>query len=95
MSLKGPRWQRHDRAVQEARTGPGSARCWLPGEIAGLGQHSLAPERTVTTLPTSPSLFPGETEVLSPSNGLGNRDTFLLTSGPPATAPQAEPGLAW
>lgn len=57
--------------------------------------YSLVPKLTLTALPMPPPLFPGETEALSPFSGLGNRDTFLLTSGPPATAPEAEPGYAW
>lgn len=93
MSLTGPRWQRHDQAVQEALTGPGRAPRWLPGEIPRAAFPGAKADGYHTA--HAPTLFPGETEALSPSNRLGNRDTFLLTSGPPATAPQAEPGHAW
>lgn len=72
MSLTCPRWQRHDRAVPR---GPGTLP-WLPREEARLGQHSLASEG-----PRAPTLFPGKTEALSPSSGLGNRGTFLLSLG--------------
>lgn len=81
--LTCPRWQRHDQAVQGSGT-----LLWLPRETARLGQHSLA------MLPHAPGPVPREDEALSPPNGLANRDTFLLASGPTATALEAESGRA-